>query len=505
MMIAVTLFISCGEMNTVFSSGNSSYQVNAYLISPRSAEDTSTRVAFAFPQKLQNYSIVKNGDRIRPAFMNLISHDPDLTGLQVYMEDSAGNRIDQGVHYSLHRDAPENLGKLVTISNFNDDFPDFLLPLNLDAGQYTLFFNVLSGEDVLYQSTQTMYYIADLAFSLDSIGTYMPSIYEKAQLISPDTTILLEAEITADEGLDPYIIWYNGEKVIGEGRLSERYHHLLWTVPAAESFPKIKAEVFPFLVGNKPARATKGLEKGLTLGVNSKAVLPQNTEEMNGDAVYWYQFAGNVEPEKQSLRNDAILVKTQENPPRWEPLSGIYGLVIGEDDTYTVPDFSVILDQESETEYDLYSLHMRFSPQNEGTLFRGQFDTADSDLSSLSLEVLFENEAIVLSVQSGPTIFVKSIPADLFSHKRFVVTVLQFYAFQHEFFARLDLQAPLFSTDTIVIRYKGTLKGEGELQLGADENPANGIFADEDIMARSTDVAIIDEFFLGHHRVSLSR
>jgi hypothetical protein len=197
------------------------------------------------------------------------------------------------------------------------------------------------------------------------------------------------------------------------------------------------------------------------------------------------------------------LVKTQENPPRWEPLSDVYGLVIGENDEYSIPNFSVSLDNKSDTEYDLYSLHMRFAPQNKGTLFRGQFDTANTDLSSLSFEVLLGNEDIVLSVQNGSIVYKESISADLFSDKKFIVTVLQFYSFKNELFARLEFQDLKLSTEIISFQYEGTLSGAGEFRFGAVKNSvtempiAAGVLPD----TQSADVAIIDEFFLGRKRV----
>jgi hypothetical protein len=490
LLSAVILLISCGEMGAVFLTGSSDYEVGAYV----------NGIA------VKNKSIVKSGDIVRPAFLRYMSEDPDLTGLQVFIEDSQGIMLGDMVHYSLPGGAvPEQSGILRTIRDVNEEFDAFPLPEDLAIGQYTLNFNVMGGKSILYQSSQTMYFVSNLNFSIEGIRTYMPGKSEGSQLIPPNTTILLEAAITSDKNLDPYIIWYHEEQKIAEGKLSEHYHHLLWTVPKTEGFPKIRMEVFPFLAGDKPAKNTKGVETELSLVVSNKAALPHSFEENGGDALYWYQFDGNIAPSENSVKNDAVLVKTQESPPRWEPLSDIYGLVIGEDDSYEIPNFSVSLNNESDTEYDLYTLNTNFSPQNKGTLFQGIFKPNGSDLSSLHLEVLLEENEIVLSLQNGKDIFTESIPVEFSENKDFIITKLQFYAFQNQFSAFLELltdfpNLPL-QTKIISIPYKGSLSGDGTFHFGAKQVLEQEIPLSEDILeVQNPDIAIIDEFFLEQSR-----
>ncbi len=485
----ITVFVSCGEMNTLFPSGTSNYRVSAYVNN----------------KMIKDYSIIKNGDTIRPAFLNHISDDPDLTGLQVYIEDSSGNMVSEAINYSLPgRDSSENKGVLVTVNDLNKAFPVFSFPKDLKVGQYTLFFNVLGGKDVLHRSSQIVYYVSDLNFSIDDIRCYLPGVSEGPQLIPPGITILLEVAITSDEGLDPYIVWYNGEKQIGAGKLSEYYHHLLWTVPETTGFQAIKVEIFPFLADNKPAKDTKGIVKELSLPVSSKAVNPHSFGAEAGDAVYWYEFKGNLEPSKESRWNGAILVKTQENPPRWEPLSDVYGLVVGPDDAYDIPDFSVSLNNESDTEYDLHTLKIRFAPKNEGTLFQGSFKTAGSDVPSLNMEVLIEKEGLLLFIQNGSEVYQELISSDLLANKEFIITTLNFYSYKNEFSAYLELQKPLLSTKKIAIPYKGTLSGDGIFRFGAKHNKPKQEIVDENAQdLTSKDVAIIDEFFLELNRKNL--
>ncbi len=482
--------------------------MGAYVISPVKTSETplsmsSYRGSGSSDSKLiKDYSIVKAGDVIRPAFLHHVAGDPDLTGLQVYMEDAEGNRVNEPVHYSLPGKNAEGIsGVLVPVHDLNEGLTDFSIPEGLNAGQYTLFFNVLGGSNILYQSRQALYYISDSDFSVGGLRTYMPGVSDGPQLIPPGTTILLEAPIISGKELDPYVVWYNGDRKIGEGKLSEHYHHLLWTVPEINGMQTMKVEVFPFLAGNMPAANTRGIVKEMSLPVSDKASFPRSFGDAGGGALYWDQFAGNVNPAEKALKNNAVLVKTQESPPRWAPLSSVYGLVIGEDDIYRIPDFSAALNTESNTEYDFYALHIRFAPKNEGTLFQGQFKTAGSDLLSLNLAVLLEKDGIVFHIQNGQNMYTEIIPVDLFAAEDFLTASLNFYSFKNKFSAFLELQNPPSSTQEVSISYGGTLSGGGTFSFGAKRSSAEEPVTDENVPdTKSPDIAIIDEFFLEHIR-----
>jgi hypothetical protein len=481
--LLILLFISCGDMGTIFPSGSSNYQVSAYVNDSR----------------IRDNSIIKTGDVIRPAFQNPISNDPDLTGLQVYIEDSKGNMIGEAVHYSVSGRSDVNRGILRQIDDFDETFPAFPLPDDLKLGQYNLVFKALSGGAVLHESSQIIYYVSNLNISIDEISVYLPGVSDGPQLIPPDITVLLDVAITSDEGFDPYIIWYNGEKQIGEGPLSEGYHRLLWTIPETVGFQTIRAEVFPFIADDESLKNTRGIIKELSLPISDKAAVPYSFGKNDEDALYWYQFSGNLEASKESQKNDAVLVKTQSSPPRWEPLSQVYGLLIGEDDSYDIPDFSIILNGESGREYDHYTLNTRFAPKSQGTLFHGSFKTSGSDLSSLILEVLLEEKELVLSIQNGLSVYEESIPMDVFTHDAFIKTSLHFYAYQNDFSAYLELLDPALATRIIAIPYKGTLSGDGTFRFGAKPNLTQEVMLNE----TKPDIAIIDEFFLEHSRQSI--
>ena len=115
----LTVLVSCGEMGTIFPSGTSSYRISAYV----------NNII------IRDYSIIKSGDTIRPAFLNQIVNDPDLTGLQVYIEDSKGNLVSDTIYYSLPGAESPERGVLVSISDLNKEFPVFSFPADLKIGQ----------------------------------------------------------------------------------------------------------------------------------------------------------------------------------------------------------------------------------------------------------------------------------------------------------------------------------------------------------------------------------
>jgi hypothetical protein len=85
------IFTACGELDTVFSPGGTTYyRVNA-------AVNKST---------LYEYSIIKKGDKIYPYFVNSVHNDPDILGLTVFLETPSGKIIGPKVQYI--RKAEEN-------------------------------------------------------------------------------------------------------------------------------------------------------------------------------------------------------------------------------------------------------------------------------------------------------------------------------------------------------------------------------------------------------------
>jgi len=88
-IIILSLFSACGELETLLPSR--SYQVRT-LVNGNS---------------LENCSIIRSDDKIRPYFAVSVAHDPDLIGLLVYFENSQGEVMGEKIQYILQSYAKE--------------------------------------------------------------------------------------------------------------------------------------------------------------------------------------------------------------------------------------------------------------------------------------------------------------------------------------------------------------------------------------------------------------
>lgn len=85
-MFIIFMFAACGELTTVLPSGGRTYyRVNAMV----------NRIP------LDEYSIIKKDDEIRPYFINSVANDPDILGLTVFIQTPSGVTVSPKVQYTL--------------------------------------------------------------------------------------------------------------------------------------------------------------------------------------------------------------------------------------------------------------------------------------------------------------------------------------------------------------------------------------------------------------------
>ena len=87
-LICVSLFTACGELDMLFPS-NGSYQVKI-LVNSGSLEDCS---------------IISSADQIQPYFTVSVADDPDLIGLLVYIQNDQGRIVGEKIRYTLQHQA----------------------------------------------------------------------------------------------------------------------------------------------------------------------------------------------------------------------------------------------------------------------------------------------------------------------------------------------------------------------------------------------------------------
>jgi hypothetical protein len=341
-LIILSLF-SCGELETLFPESES-YQVKT-LVNGVSLEDCS---------------IVRSNDKIRPSFAVPVADDPDLISLLVYLQNSHDEVVGGRVFYTLHayasvpvieepeedeaeeieeepeergvwelpehgatsekwsftntRPEKKNTDTEIAVKSFGDELPYFPLPKNLEIGQYTLIFEALGKKETLSRTETDIFYLGGIEFNLKDIAMYLPGSSSGSQLIAPKTTVMLEAGLDFDSRLDPYVIWYNGKNIISKGKISDGAGSILWTAPGQAGFYALRMEAFPFFL----KRSFVGISREITLPVSPKAVsldyFFKNDSNYTGQSPL---AEGTVYPEQVQLITTMI---SSEDSPAFTPV-----------------------------------------------------------------------------------------------------------------------------------------------------------------------------------------
>jgi hypothetical protein len=200
---------------------------------------------------------------------------------------------------------------------------------------------------------------------------------------------MLEAQVSFSVDLDPYIVWYNGNRRIGEGLVSAGASRLLWKAPQQTGFHTIRAELFPF----KSTKNQKGKIRELSLPVSAKNEGAEFSSASAENFLYWYQFAGDLLDSRSGveLKREPALQNTGLS---WYPAEQIYGLVLGKDDSYEAIHGSFEIPEN--TGGDLRFL-IHFIPLEQGTIFTAVLGTA---ANPLTITLSRAEEALLLSLES---------------------------------------------------------------------------------------------------------
>ncbi|MCL2243675.1 MAG: hypothetical protein FWC03_04315 [Treponema sp.] len=481
-LFALVLLVSCGVMDGIMSS-NSNYRVNARV------NDLP----------IDEYSIINSSAKIQPYFDNVVSNDPDITALSIFLRNSrgeiagwkvvytidtevvtdddygsysdqgysqtdqesqseldsnindSGNDLDEGDELNENDNEEENEFEeiydninlnesrdiaavavetqpnetpyrngdqlIIKVNNLDDDLPYFPIPWDLPMGRYTLVSQVMSGEKILHRNEKIFYFLANAKFSFDGINVHHSGIAENHQLISKEKIIMLEAKLDYDSRLDPYIVWYNGRKIISEGSYSQGAGNLLWKTPEQTGFFSIRAEIFPVADRNGLA----GFVRDISLLVSSRTQDMHFVSKDASDLLYLYLLEGDLNDSKmnaaagensrfasggnsreRALRKVDINAAAESAPPRWMPADGIFGLASGFNNSYSLPDvsFSGIADNGNGGEnrsHTGWRFFGRFKPLNNGVILSVQFGT----LSEYALYLILEGSSLIMSLTSS--------------------------------------------------------------------------------------------------------
>jgi hypothetical protein len=337
--VCLVLFSTCGELETLFPS-NGTYQVRT-LVNGSSLEECS---------------IIRSNDKIRPYFAVSVVNDPDLIGLLVYLQDSRGKIIGDKLQYTLlpyadenalteedlleeteeneaeatEADEPvteagdeyqilerwsfadtkpveKNTDIEIAVKSLAAELPCFPLPKDLEIGPYVLVFEAVGKKETLSRTETDVFYLDNAEFNLKDISMYLPGL-SGPQLISPETVIMLEASLDFDSRLDPYVTWYNGKNIISEGKISDGAGKLLWKAPEQAGFYSLRLEALPFHLKRS---VYTGLSREIALPVSPKAVSLGYFFENNEEYTARSPLAAGTAYEEQTK----LLAAADEAPP----------------------------------------------------------------------------------------------------------------------------------------------------------------------------------------------
>jgi hypothetical protein len=494
LVLSILILFSCGEMGlgtVVPSSG--SYKVNAYI------NETS----------LDRSAIIRQDDTILPYFVNSISNDPDVTGLAVSFQDTSANAVANAAAstiaktlYSL-KNMKGNAGEertLVRVSRLDKEFPALTIPKDLPIGRYSMVFQVMGEESVLYQDEKPFFYLGDAEFSPNDINIYLPD-ESNSHLIPPGVPVLLETRLNYDDRLSPYVIWYDGKRRFGEGDVTEKTGITLWGASEQTGFHTIRAEFFPF----KPEPDMRGSSRELSLAISGKA---ENAGYFSHiDTLMWYQFRGDIRDSKAPTATERSFAPKTEQAPVWLPGNGIYGLSIGPRDVYLLQDISPLLSGERKEGGFL----IRLKPLSEGLVLSAAFNIETSP-EPLVMYLLYDGAAfsLILNSPAGEN----AVQSPQIANDVFVSVIVDFVSGEDGTFSagiRLE-DSPVSYTSMFL----PPLSGAGTIQLGgimqAKDPPAaaapldgqdTAVQAIQENSAAYENTAIIDEFAVVQTAASL--
>jgi len=345
---------------------------------------------------------------------------------------------------------------IITVKSLDDDFPFFPVPDDLPNGWYTLVSNVMSGIDVLQKTEKSFYFLADSVFSFDNIQAHLPGTAENSQLIPNGTVVMLEAMLKYDRRLTPYVVWYSGKKKVAEGNFSEGFGNLLWAVPEQNGFFSLHAEIFPV----EPRQGMTGYTNDISLLVSSKAPYIHLVPEDVPALIHWYTFEGGLEDSKSKVSEELFIKPVGKNTAQWMPASGIFGLVTGSDNAFTLPGVSI-----SDSETNTWQILFRFKPLINGKIFTVHFKNSD-----VALNLSKEGSSLILTlVSSSETV---SEPLILPEPNALTTADIVFSVLPQEITAKLNIHSAvenltgknLLSSKQISLEAK--LDGEYTITLG---------------------------------------
>jgi hypothetical protein len=538
---------ACGELSTTLFPSGGTYQTKV-LVNGNS---------------LESCSIIRQGDKIVPYFAVSVEGDPDLMGLLVYLQNLKGDIIGERVLYTINpvndtvqqetqqgddtasgaregetagqsedglpkqaaekqasvdtKSAAKKYDKVIRIKSF-DEMPPFPLPKNMETGPYSLVIKALGVSNTLSLTEDDIFYLGNVEFRLNGISMYLPWLSD-TRLIPPGATVMLEANLDFDSSFNPYVIWYNGRNIIGEGNISEGAGNILWKAPEQSGLYSLRLEVLPNLL----KRNITGIFREITLPVSTKASqtgyffengldypakrslaagtayaeqaqpavgLTANADKAatasDPELIRWYRFDGNLN--EASSIPDRMFESANKKTHRWAVVGQSYGLSAGPDDVYLLRPIRFFRKGQDQGGGVLL-FYIR--PVAEGTVFSAFFPLFASASEGVWMDMATRENTITLRLKTKETSVELPLNSGYSGEQGFIPITVEFYIRPNRFEARCSLgEDPSAQSRAGGIKLPGALTGEGRIRLGADktapDNAAENKNASEPDPAKTT-------------------
>ncbi|MDR0502483.1 MAG: hypothetical protein LBH16_04100 [Treponema sp.] len=347
---------------------------------------------------------------------------------------------------------------IIQVTNFSGVLPVFPIPETLPMGRYTIVYQVMSKNDILSRTEKALFYLADADFSFRNINAHLPGIASSNQLIPKGTVIMLEADVEYDSRLNPYIVWYNGRRVIGEGSISDGAGNLIWKTPEQSGFFSLRAEVFP--AANY--QDLTGYQKGISLLVSSKKIDFNLSFGETPDMLYRYLFEGDLTDSKENDSPDREIQPVGDNSPVWKPSGGTYGLASGPDNSYILPHISFSGDRE-----ESWKILFRFKSLNEGGILTAQFGPS----FNVKMNLVYKDGNLILSLISPAETVSQTVI--LPESDEFISCEINFSLSSGELAAKLDAGAVNSNRSSRPISIKANVNNILKIMLGISGNTSS--------------------------------
>jgi hypothetical protein len=358
---------------------------------------------------------------------------------------------------------------IINVEDLYGELPKLKLDSGLQAGFYTIVFDVIASNGAILNSVEKpFYYLADEKLKIEDIASYLPGISTTARIVPPGEKVLLEVVLEASPEIKPYIIWYNGKEKISEGPAYTGVNRIFWIAPNQNGFQNIRTEIFPFDPSQHPF--IRGISRSVSLPVSQRHGRDGYYAGMEIQLNRWYRLWGNLKDTRDPASITAELIKTEgveDAQVQWLPVSGSYGLGIGARDSYQIPGdfFKQIQVNEGSGE-----VLFRFAPVNavpDSPLLSALLQDIDPANGGCAIQAILGEQTMILRAFYKYETYETQVPL-IYDEDGFVSAAIDFQFFETSVTVSIGVETP--ETKTIEtweqISFDFAAGGKGAIQFG---------------------------------------